>query len=236
MATPIPTSRPAGRLGRPGGAGRENPAAGAPGASRLATAPRKRTRPYLLLGALLALVGAFAFAAALSRLGGRVAVLELSRGVSAGQVIEGSDLRSVQVAADSSVPLIPLASAGSVVGRRVALTLPAGTLLSSADLGAGSLPAAGQTMLSVQVKPGEFPTQLAGGATVAVARVTAAGQSAVPVVVPGLPTATVLSVTPFADSSGDVSVTLLAGQGAAGQIASIPPGSAKLIVLSSGSA
>jgi hypothetical protein len=234
MATPTPSPRPP----RLSGAGRGSKAQSspAPGTSRLTVVPRKRTRPYLAVGAVLALAGAGGFYVAYSHLGGRTSVIELSSAVTAGQVITVGDLRSVQVAADSSVPLVPVADASQVIGHRAGVSLPAGTLLSNADLGSGSIPAAGQALVSLEVKPGAFPSQLAAGATVAVATATASGQSgtAAPVIVANLPTATVLSVTPAPNSSGDMEVSLQAWQSAAGQIASIPADAAELIVLSSG--
>lgn len=229
MATSLSSSRPA-RIGK----GAKPPASAAPGASRLAVAPRRRTRPFLAIGAVLALAGAGAFALAYSHLGGRTSVIELKSSVTAGQVITVDDLRSVQVAADSSVPLIPVSDASQVIGHVAGVSLPAGTLVSLADLGSGSVPAAGQALVALEVKPGAFPSQLAPGAMVAVATVTAASQSASAVSVAALPTATVLSVTAAANSSGDMEVSLQAATAAAGQIAAIPADAAELIVLPSG--
>jgi hypothetical protein len=231
MATPISSTRTA-RLGRADKGSKS--LAPAPGASRLSSAPRKRTRPFLAVGAVLVLAGASAFALAYSHVGGRTSVIELKSAVTAGQTISLSDLRSVQVAADSSVPLIPVADAAQVIGHRAGVSLPAGTLLSAADLGGGSVPAAGETLVALEVKPGSYPSQVAPGATVAVTALTAAGQSGTAVNVASLPTATVLSVTPAASSSGDVEVSLQASQAAAGQIAAIPLDGADLIVLSAG--
>jgi hypothetical protein len=231
MATSISSTRTA-RPGR-GAKGSTSPAP-APGASRLSGTPRKRTRPFLAVGAVLVLAGAGAFALAWSHLGGRTSVIELKSAVTAGQVISLSDLRSVQVAADSSVPLIPVSDASQVIGHRAGVSLPAGTLLSAADLGGGSVPAAGQTLVALEVKPGSYPSQVAPGATVAVSALTAVGQTGTTVNVAGLPTATVLSVAPAANSSGDVEVSLQATQSAAGQIAAIPLDGADLIVLSAG--
>lgn len=232
MAKSISSARPARpvRVGK----GANNPLSPAPGASRLAVTPRKRTKPFLAVGAVLALAGAGAFAVAYSHLGGRTSVIELRSAVTSGQVISVSDLRGVQVAADSSVPLIPVADASQVIGHRAGVSLPAGTLLSAADLGSGSIPAAGQALVALEVKPGSFPSQVAAGATVAVSTVTPSGQSGIAVDVGALPTATVLSVTPAANSSGDVEVSLQASASSAGQIASIPADGAELIVLSSG--
>ena len=231
MATGISSTRTV-RLGR-GGKGSTS-SASAPGASRLSATPRKRTRPFLAVGAVLVLTGAGAFALAYSHLGGRTSVIELKSAVTAGQVISLSDLRSVQVAADSSVPLIPVSDASQVIGHRAGVSLPAGTLLSAADLGGGSVPAAGQTLVALEVKPGSYPSQVAPGATVAVSALTAVGQTGAALNVASLPTATVLSVTQADNSSGDVEVSLQASQSAAGQIAAIPLDGADLIVLSAG--
>jgi hypothetical protein len=186
-----------------------------------------------LLGAVLTAGGAIACAWAFTHLGGRTAVLELAEPVTVGQTITVTDLRSVQVAADSSVPLIPTSAAGSVVGHRAGVALPAGTLLSEADLASGTVPAAGQTVVSLEVKPGAYPTQLSVGERVAIAAVTPAGQAGTPVIVADLPTASVLSTTAAPNGSGDLEVSLLAGQGAAGQIAVIPADGAQLIVIAS---
>ena len=231
MATSISSTRPA-RLSR-GDKGSKSPAP-APGASRLSGTPRKRTKPFLAVGAVLVLAGAGAFVLAYSHLGGRTSVIELKSAVTAGQVISLSDLRSVQVAADSSVPLIPVSDASQVIGHRAGVSLPAGTLLSAADLGGGSVPAAGQTLVALEVKPGSYPSQVAPGATVAVSALTAVGQTGATLNVASLPTATVLSVTQAANSSGDVEVSLQASASAAGQIAAIPLDGADLIVLSAG--
>ncbi|WP_194909577.1 SAF domain-containing protein [Catenulispora rubra] len=236
MATPLPSTRLPRRLPRPGkspGAAASTSQAG-PGQTRVAASGRKRARPYVVLGAVLAVGGAFAVAGAFSHLGGKVAVLQLARPVHSGQILSVEDVRSVEVAAGANVPLITLSSSGSVIGHPVAMSLPAGTLLSPADLGSSALPS-GQAMVAVQVKAGAFPTELASGQKVAVAAVTPAGTaSGVQVVVPSLPTATVISTTSASDSSGSMSVTLQTDSSSAGQIASIPAGQVQLIVVGSG--
>lgn len=236
MATPMPSTRLPKRLPRPGKRAEASSAASQTGlvSTRVAASGRKRARPYLVLGAVLAAGGAFAFAGAFSHLGGKVAVLQLSHPVHSGQILSVGDVRSVQVSAGSNVPLIPLSASSTVIGHPVAMSLPAGTLLSPADLGTSALPG-GQAMVAVSVKAGAFPTELAAGQKVAVAAVTPAGAaSGVPVVVSSLPTATVISTTAASDSSGSMSVSLETDSALAGQIASIPAGQVQLIVVGSG--
>jgi hypothetical protein len=237
VTAPMPSTRLPRRLSRPGkNAEMPGGAASAAGLAqtRVAASGRKRARPYLVLGAVLAAGGAFAFAGAFSHLGGKVAVLQLARPVHSGQILSVGDIRSVDVAAGANVPLIALSSSASVIGHPVAMSLPAGTLLSPADLGTAALPG-GQAMVAVQVKAGAFPTELTSGQKVAVAAVTPAGTaSGAQVVVSSLPTATVVSTTAASDSSGSISVSLQTDSSSAGQIASIPAGQVQLIVVGAG--
>ena len=67
----------------------------APG--RLASAGKRRSLPYAILGIVVIAMCALGFLMTSVSLGSRSAVLMLSTTVRAGQVIEASDLRSVQV-------------------------------------------------------------------------------------------------------------------------------------------
>jgi hypothetical protein len=131
-------------------------------------APRRRNVPYLLVGVLLVVVCAGAAVVAARALGGRTSVLALARPVAAGQVLTVGDVRAVEMASGSGVDLVPAGSAPSVAGRTVAFSLPAGMLLTWADLGPAQVPAAGQAVAAVGVKPGQFPPDVQPGARVAV--------------------------------------------------------------------
>jgi len=151
-------------------AGRDGWWAGRAGGSvsRVTAAPRRRNVPYLLVGVLLVLVCAGGAVVAGQTLGGRVSVLALARPVAAGQVLTAGDVRAVEMASGSGVDLIPAGSASTVVGRPVAFSLPAGSLLTRAQVGSAQLPAAGEAVAAVGVKPGQFPPDVQPGARVAV--------------------------------------------------------------------
>ncbi len=161
VTAPSSTSRTAGgdRAGR---------RAGAAPAARLTGGPRRRRRvPYLLLGVVLVVGCAVAGLLAGARVGSREPVLVLARAVTVGQVLSSADLREVRISAEP-VDTIPAGSKGSVIGRPVAYSLPAGTVLSRAAVGAAQVPPPGSAIAAVALKAGQFPTGLAAGSRVAV--------------------------------------------------------------------
>lgn len=137
-------------------------------ASRLVPARRRRNVPYLLVGALLVVTCAVAAVVTAGRLGDRESVLALASPVAAGQVLAIGDVRTVEVAAGAELDLVPAGAAPGVVGRPVAFSLPAGTLLTRAAIGPAQVPAAGQAVAAVGLKPGQFPPGIEPGAKVAV--------------------------------------------------------------------
>lgn len=162
-----------------------------------------RRRPaWVIGGVVLVFLCALGSAFWWSQASGRVAVLVVAVDVPAGQVIEAGDLRTVQVAADSSVDLMPAAERGSVVGRVAAVRLSAGSLLSTAMVGAPLPPEAGQGVVAVSVDAGRYPPTLTSGSTVTV--VGGTETSAVPQRWPGV----VVDIAPAADGRGGAVVTL----------------------------
>lgn len=214
-----------------------DPAAG----GRLAAPGKRRSVPYAVLGVVLVAACALGFLVTSVSLGARSAVLALTSTVRAGQVITAGDLRSVQVAAGAGVAVIPASEQASVLGRTAAVTLTAGSLLTKSELGTSTVPGAGQAMVSVLVKFGAYPADLAPGARVAVATGTTttsgtSGSAAGAVPLSGDPQATVLAVTASSTADGSAAVELQTDTTAAGLIAAIPPGQSQLITIAAGGA
>ena len=207
----------------------------APG--RLASAGKRKSLPYAILGIVVIAVCALGFLMTSVSLGSRSAVLMLSSTVRAGQVIEASDLRSVQVSTGTGVSVIPTDESGSVIGKTAAITVDAGSLLTRSELGVSTVPGTGQAVLTVLVHFGSYPVDLAAGAQVAVATGFASGSSSTGAAQPlaSDPQATVISVTPSTTSDGSVAVEMTTDANSASQIAAIPAGQAQLITVSAGS-
>jgi hypothetical protein len=143
-----------------------------PAAHRL----RRRNAPLAVTGALLVAGCAVLFAAGWLQAGHRQPVLALARSVTAGQVLSPADLTVVRVSAAGPVSLLPAAQESAIVGRPAATTLPAGSLLTPAEIGAAS-PAPGQEKLGVAVKVGQYPPDLSEGQIVDVLSTPAAGST-----------------------------------------------------------
>lgn len=104
--------------------------------------------------ALLVLVCATGFALAVTHLDHRRPVLALAHPVTVGQTLTSGDLRPVNVVTDAGMAAIPGSRATSVVGQRMALSLPAGALLTPAELGQAATPPSGQAIVAELMKPG----------------------------------------------------------------------------------
>ena len=140
---------------------------------------RRRSVPHLALGALLVVVCATGFAVAATRLDHRHAVLALSRPVAVGDVLSASDLHDAYLDTGSGVDSIPASELNTIAGRTMAVSLPAGALLTPSELGSPATPAAGFAVAAELVKPGSFPPDLAAGAHVLLIA-TPGGASAAP--------------------------------------------------------
>jgi len=133
-------------------AGRRGEIATAGSARPVASLAARRSLPHLLVGAGLVVVCALAFAVTALRVDPRAEVLALAGPVPAGHVLTDTDLVVIRVAADASLPVLPAAQRGSVVGRSVTLPLPGGSLVSEQVLGPAAWPPPGQAVVAVSLK------------------------------------------------------------------------------------
>jgi hypothetical protein len=180
---------------------------------------RRRSGTLAAAGVLLVAGCALAFALTWLRAGDRTPVLAVSRTVATGQVITAADLTVARVSADGPVSLIPSSQEAAVAGH------PAGSLLTAGDIGPAP-PPAGQALLGVAVKPGQFPPDLVAGDTVDVLATpagpatggsTGAGSSAQAALPVGR--AIVVSVSAQPAAPGTVVVELQVPQDAMPQVA-----------------
>jgi SAF domain-containing protein len=188
---------------------------------------RRRSVPLAAGGVVLVVVCALVFAEGWLAAGHRQPVLALAQPVTAGQVITAADLETVRVSAAGPVSLVPASRQDEVVGSTAAVSMPAGSLLAGSDIGTPP-PVKGQVRLGVDLKPGDYPPDLAGGQDVDVlatpsSATTGSSSSGSGSAGAALPVgqAVVLSVSlPSASSgSGDTLVELQVSQDAMPQVA-----------------
>jgi hypothetical protein len=131
----------------------------------------------VVVGVLLVIGGALAFADASLHLGSREEVLVVSEPLAAGQVITSSDLETVRVSTGTGLQVVPAGDEESVVGAPVAVPLVAGSLLTRAEVGTTAPVASGSDVVAVGLKAGQYPPDLAPGDRVQVVPVTSPSSS-----------------------------------------------------------
>ncbi|WP_258018175.1 SAF domain-containing protein [Streptomyces noursei] len=186
------------------------------------TGGRRRRLGWVWAGLGAVVVSAVGFTMVAKVVGHRDRVLALARDVPVGRVLQPSDLRVVEVAAEAGV--VPVADRGTVLGRRVKVPLVAGALLAPRQVGTPvTFPPKGSSQVSLAVEPGGAPPELARGERVAVlpgptgggAAQTDEGQASAPV------TGTVTGVRAPESSGGPRVVTVLVETGAAKRAAQL---------------
>ena len=137
------------------------PTATANGAAPV-TGPRRRL-PLTAAAVVVAVLGAVVFAGLLSSTNERREVLAVARPVAVGERIDAADLAVAEVSASDALSPVPAAERARIVGRRSAVGLVPGTLLTADAVAAGPVLDAGKATVGLSLKPGRFPLGIAKG-------------------------------------------------------------------------
>jgi len=199
-------------------------------------AGRRRQVPLVVVGVLLVIGGALAFADASLHLGSREEVLVVAQPLATGQVLTSSDLQAVRVSTGNGLQAIPVGEEAGVVGRPVAVPLVAGALLTRSEVGATAPVASGSDVVALGLKSGQYPPDLAPGDRVQVVPVTSSSSGTGGSVAGSPVPATVLTVdVAAADSAGPTVFSLQVSTGNADEVAALAAaGEASLIQVGSG--
>lgn len=121
--------------------------------------PPRRRWGRVAVGALLALLGAWAGMVLVATAGGREEMLALAADVGRGEQIERDDLKVVRVAADTGVATVPAGDIDEIVGKLAASDLPSGSLLSRDQvLGEGErVVTTDEAVVGARLAPGAAP-------------------------------------------------------------------------------
>jgi len=135
----------------------------APSGRRLPGAPRERRPALAALAVLLILGGALSAGFLVLQSGKRVAAIEISQPVGAGQQIPLSAMQEVQIASGAGLSYVPWNEASQVAHFYAVGAIPPGTLLTSVMVGQASNLAAGRSVLGLSLKDGQLPAELQVG-------------------------------------------------------------------------
>lgn len=129
------------------------------GPARSAAAGRRTSRRAFIISVLVVLLGGLLAFAAASVLTRHTQVLAVSRDVPVGATITSADLSTASVTKDPNLSPIPASAESRIVGLVAQVGLVKGELLTRAQLGTGSGVTAGQVLVALPLKPGQFPTR-----------------------------------------------------------------------------
>jgi hypothetical protein len=135
----------------------------APAGRRLPGARRERKPALAALAVLLILGGALGAGVLVIQSSKRVAAIEISQQIGAGQRIPPGAMQQVQIAAGSGLAYVPWDEAGQVTRFFTVSAIPPGTLLTPKMVAATGTPVAGRAVLGLALKDGQLPHGLQDG-------------------------------------------------------------------------
>lgn len=126
---------------------------------RSAAARRHTSRKSLVLSVLVVLLGGLIAFAAGRMLTAETEVLAVARDVQVGSTITADDLTIANVTSDPNLSPIPAVQQSEVVGMVAQVPLTRGELLTRAQVGTGTGLAAGEMLVALPLKEGQFPAR-----------------------------------------------------------------------------
>ena len=185
----------------------------------VAPPPKLRRRPMLVAASVAAIcLGALLAVWAYTSSSDAREVVAIRATVHRGEVITRGDVMSVRISVDPALRPISASELDTVVGKRAALDLAAGGLVTAEDVTGSVIPAQGKSVVGVSLAPGMVPAaRLQAGDQVRLV-VTPGSQGDIAAGKPLTTTATVVDVRPE-DDNGLVVADVTVPQNDAAQLA-----------------
>lgn len=152
-----------------------------PAGRHFETTVKPRRRPvFVAAGIAIVVVGALLIAQLIHADQTENRVLEVRSDVGRGEVIRDTDLVAVTVGQVGNVSTVPADQLDALVGKRAAVDLRSGSLLSAGAIGAAdTVPAPGKSLVGLKLAPGQVPIgDLTAGAKLRLIQTSALNGSA----------------------------------------------------------
>lgn len=152
-----------------------------PAGRHFETTVKPRRRPvFVAAGIAIVVVGALLIAQLIHAGQTENRVLEVRSDVGRGEVIRDTDLVAVTVGQVGNVSTVPADQLDALVGKRAAVDLRSGSLLSDGAIGAAdTVPAPGKSLVGLKLAPGQVPIgDLTAGAKLRLIQTSALNGSA----------------------------------------------------------
>lgn len=131
----------------------------------------------IALSLALIAAGGASVAVLLLQVGHRTQIVTVVRNVQVGQVLTEQDLGRASISLDPAVKVVKANELRSVVGKRAAVELKPGSLLTPSQVTKDSLVKAGEQLVPIGLKPEQVPaTELVPGQKVQLVHVPAQGR------------------------------------------------------------
>jgi hypothetical protein len=155
----MPSDRSTLQRGLPGNADQQNAwqEPTAPAGRRLPSAPRERKPALAALAVLLILGCALGTGFLVIQSGKRVAAIEITQDIGAGQQIPAGAMTEVQIASGTGLSYVPWNQAAQVSSYYAASVIPKGTLLTSRMVSNAAASTAGRYVMGLALKDGQLP-------------------------------------------------------------------------------
>ena len=119
---------------------------------------KSRRRPAVIAaGVALAIIGGLGSWYYASTVGNTVTVLSTQTDIARGATITSGDLTTLQIAGGQDTPAFTAAEATDVIGQTATVDLPAGTLVTTANVGEGIIIAGGESIVGVALTVAQLP-------------------------------------------------------------------------------
>ncbi len=124
----------------------------------VAPPPKMRRRPLLFAASVAAIcLGALLAVWAFTSMNSAQEVLATRSTVHRGDVITRDDLMTVQIGVDPALKAMPASALNSVVGKRAAMDVAAGGLVTNEDVTSTVVPGKGMSEVGISLVPGALP-------------------------------------------------------------------------------
>ena len=125
---------------------------------RLVPPPKIRRRPIHIIATIAAIfIGAAIFAWGWTATTTSESVVAARTTIPRGAVITADDLTTTQLSGDSTLKVVPGGDLDDLVGKRAALDIAAGGLVTPEMAAANNMPPAGQSIVGVSLTPAQVP-------------------------------------------------------------------------------
>lgn len=141
--------------------------------------PARRNPKWIALGVIAICLGGLLSYVIYAKVATESAVVAVAATVYRGELIEASDLTTVTLSGDPSVPTVPADRSASLVGQRAAYDLVDGSLLAPSAVTPDALPAAKRAVVGMKLAGGRAPASfLVPGAPIRLVALPAADAQA----------------------------------------------------------